>query len=56
MMRISNMILRMKKDKQVNVGKTSFLKLNNININYRNTKETTVNEFKKCFLLFLKNI
>ena len=46
----------MKKDKQVNVGKTSFLKLNSINMSYRDTKETTVNEFKKYFLLLLKNM
>ena len=40
----------------MNVGEISFLKLNNININYRDTKETTINEFKKYFLLLLKNI
>jgi len=51
-----NMNLGMKKDKQVNIEKTSFLKLNSINMSYRDTKETTVNEFKKCFLLLLKNI
>ena len=49
------MILRMKKDKQVNMEKTSFLKLNSMNMSCRNTKETTVNEFKKCFLFLLKN-
>ena len=56
MMRILNIILRMKKDKQVNIGKISFLKLNSMNISYRNTKETTVNEFEKCFFFLLKNI
>jgi len=56
MMRILNMNLGMKKDKQVNIEKTSFLKLNSINMSYRDTKKTTVNEFKKCFLLLLKNI
>ena len=55
-MKISNIILRMKKDKQVNMGKTSFLKLNSINISHKDTKETTINEFKKCFFFAQKHV
>ena len=40
----------------MDIRETSFLKLNIMNMNHRSTKETTVNEFKKYFLLLLKNL
>jgi len=55
MMRVSNAMLRMQKDKQVNVGKTSFLELNGVNMSHSSTKETIINELEECFLLLLKD-
>ena len=55
MIRIPNMILRMKKDKQVDMGETSLLKLNGMNMSCRYTKETIVNELEECFFLLLKD-
>ena len=55
MMRVLNAILRMQKDKQVNVGKTSFLKLNGMNMSHSSTKETIINELEECLLLLLKD-
>jgi len=55
-MRIPDMILRMKEDKQVDMGGTSLLELNGMNMSYRYTKETTVNELEECFLLLLKDL
>jgi len=49
------MILRIKKDEQVNAGKTSLLELNGVTMSYSSTKEAIINELKKCFLLFLKD-
>ena len=54
MMRVSDMMLRMQKDKQVDVGKTSLLELNGVNMSHSSTKETIINELKECFLLLLK--
>jgi len=54
-MRISNTILRMKKDKQVDVRKTSFLELNGVNMSHSSTKETIINELEECFFLLLKD-
>jgi len=54
-MRVSNAMLRMKEDKQVDMGKTSLLKLNIMDISYSSTKETIINELKECFLLLLKD-
>ena len=48
-------MLRMQKDKQVDVGKTSLLKLNSVNMSHSNTKETIINELEECFLLLLKD-
>ena len=56
MIRVSNTILRMQKDKQVNVGKTSFLELNGMNMSYSSTKEAIINKLEKCFLLLLKDL
>ena len=53
MIRVSNAMLRMKKDKQVNMGKTSLLKLNSMDMSYSSTKETIINELAECFLLLL---
>jgi len=53
--RVSNARLRIQKDKQVDVGKTSFLELNSVNMSYSSTKETIINELAKCFLFLLKN-
>ena len=50
------MILRMKKDKQVDMGETSLLKLNGMNMSYSSTKEAIINKLEKCFLLLLKDL
>jgi len=55
MMRVSNVMLRMQKDEQVDMGKTSFLELNGMNISYSSTKETIINELEECLLLLLKD-
>ena len=55
MIRVSNTILRMQKDEQVNVGKTSFLELNGMNMSYSSAKEAIINELEECFLLLLKD-
>ena len=54
-MRVSNAMLRMQKDKQVDVGKTSFLELNGVNMSYSSAKEVIINKLEKCFLLLLKD-
>jgi len=54
-MRASNMILRIKEDKQVDMGKTSLLELNGVNMSYSSAKEAIINEFEECFLLLLKD-
>ena len=56
MMRVLNIILRMKKDEQVDMGKISLLKLNSIDISYCSAKKTIINELEKCFLLPLKDL
>jgi len=45
----------MQKDEQVNVGKTSFLELNGMNMSYSSAKEAIINELEECFLLLLKD-
>ena len=55
-MRVSNTILRIKEDKQVDVGKTSLLELNGVNISYSSAKETIINKFEECFFLVLKDL
>jgi len=42
-------------DKQVDMGKTSLLELNGVNMSYSSTKETIINELEECFLLLLKD-
>jgi len=54
--RVSNAMLRIKKDKQVNMGKTSLLELNSVNMSHSSTKEAIINELKKCFLFLLKDL
>ena len=54
MIRVSNAMLRMQKDEQVDMGKTSLLELNGVNMSHSSTKETIINELKECFLLLLK--
>jgi len=49
-------MLRIKKDKQVNMGKTSLLELNGMDMSYSSTKETIINELEECFLLLLKDL
>ena len=53
-MRVSNVILRMKENKQVDMGKTSLLELNGVNMSYSSTKETII-ELEECFLFLLKD-
>jgi len=55
MMRVLNAILRIQKDKQVDVGKTSLLELNGMNMSYSSTKEAIINELEECFLILLKD-
>jgi len=50
------MILRMQKNEQMDVGKTSLLELNGVNMSYSSTKETIINELEKCFLFLLKDL
>jgi len=45
----------MKEDEQVNIGKTTLLELNGMDMSYYSTKETIINELKKCFFLLLKD-
>ena len=54
-MKVSNTMLRMKEDKQVDMGKTSLLELNGVNMSYSSTKETIINELEECFFLLLKD-
>ena len=54
-MRVSNAMLRMQKDKQVDMGETSLLELNGVNMSYCSAKEAIINELKECFLLLLKD-
>ena len=54
-MRVLNVMLRIKEDKQVNMGKISFLELNGVNMSHSSTKEAIINELEKCFLLLLKD-
>jgi len=56
MMRVLNVMLRMQKNKQVDVRKTSFLELNGVNMSHSSTKEAIINELKECFLLLLKDL
>jgi len=46
----------MQKDEQVNVGKTSFLELNGVNMSYSSTKEAIINKLEECFLFLLKDL
>ena len=48
-------MLRIQKDEQVDVGKTSLLELNGVNMSYHSAKEAIINELKEYFLLLLKN-
>jgi len=54
-MRVLNAILRMQKDKQMNMRKTSLLELNGVNMSHSSTKATIINELEECFLLLLKD-
>jgi len=40
----------------VNMGKTSLLELNGMDMNYYGAKETIINELEKCFFLLLKDL
>jgi len=46
----------MKEDKQVNMGKTSLLELNGMDMSYSSTKEAIINKLEECFLLLLKDL
>ena len=54
-MRVSNVILRIKEDKQVDMGKTSLLELNGMDMSYSSTKEAIINKLEECFFLLLKD-
>ena len=49
-------MLKMKEDEQVDMGKTSLLELNSVNMSYSSAKEAIINELKEFFLLLLKNL
>ena len=49
-------MLRMQKDKQVDMGKISLLELNSVNMSYCSAKEAIINELEECFLLLLKDL
>ena len=55
MMRIPDMILRMKENEQVDMGEISLLELNGVDMSYSSTKEAIINELEECFLLLLKD-
>jgi len=55
MMRVSNAMLRMKEDKQVDIEKISLLELNSMNMSYSSAKEAIINKLEECFLLLLKD-
>jgi len=46
----------MKEDKQVDMGETSLLELNGVDMSYCSAKKTIINELEECFLLLLKNL
>jgi len=48
-------MLRIKEDEQMDMGKTSLLELNSVDISYSSTKEAIINELEECFLLLLKD-
>ena len=54
-MRVSNAMLRIKKDEQVDMGETSLLELHGVDMSYSSTKEAIINELEECFLLLLKD-
>jgi len=56
MMQVLNAMLRIKEDEQVDMGKTSLLELNSVDMSYSSTKGTIINELEKCFLLLLKDL
>jgi len=55
MMKIPDMILRIKENKQVDMGEISLLELNSMNMSYSSTKEAIINELEECFLFLLKD-
>ena len=42
-------------DKQVDMGKTSLLELNSMDMSYSSTKKAIINELEECFFLLLKD-
>ena len=56
MIRVSNAMLRMKEDEQMDIGKTSLLELNGVDMSYSSTKETIINELEEYFFLLLKDL
>ena len=55
MIGVLNAMLRMKEDEQVDMGETSLLELNGVDMSYCSAKKTIINELEKCFFLLLKN-
>jgi len=55
-MRVLNAMLRIKEDKQVDMGKTFLLELNGMDMSYSSTKEAIINELEEYFLLLLKDL
>jgi len=49
-------MLRIKENKQVDMGKTSLLELNGMDMSYSSTKEAIINELEEYFLLLLKDL
>jgi len=55
-MKVSNAMLRIKEDEQVDMGETSLLELNSVNMSYCSAKEAIINELEECFFLLLKDL
>jgi len=55
-MRVLNVILRVEKDEQVNMGKTSLLELNGMNMSHSSAKEAIINKLEEYFLFLLKHL
>ena len=45
----------MKEDEQVDMGETSLLELNSVNMSHCSAKEAIINKLEECFLFLLKD-
>jgi len=54
MIRVSNVMLRMKEDKQVDMRETSLLELNGVDMSYCSTKKTLLMSLRSTFFFCSK--